>query len=383
MSATRREVLGRVALLAAGGTVALLLAEAGLRLLDPFQERLRGDQLRLPHNVKYVIDNNNKNHRLEARIEHSKNALGFRGPDLPRDRDGRLVAFAVGGSTTECFYLGDGRDWPAQAAARLRCSFPGLLMNNAGLDGFSSFGQRLLLEQRILRLRPKLVLFLEGVTDVGREDLDRMPGAPTGVELLARHSAVVSTALNAWRTRRATARGLRHFARDLASAEHIPTDPARLARGLRRHQRVFLPGFRERLEALVELCLGQGTLPVLVTQPALFGAGRDDVTGTDLATLSVAAALGWGSVGERWNGAMAWALLESYNDVTRSLSAELEVPLIDLARRLPKSSRFYYDEIHFTDAGAAEIGKIVSSELCQVLGSRLPGEQRADCACAR
>jgi lysophospholipase L1-like esterase len=375
----RREILGRLALLLAGSAAALGLAEAVLRLLDPFQERLRGDQLRLPHHVQFVIDNTT-NPRLDGRIRHSKNALGFRGPDLPRDRHGRLLTFAVGGSTTECFYLSDGRDWPAVVAGRLRCAVPRLWMNNSGLDGFSSFGPRHLLEQRILRLRPNVVLFLEGVTDVGREDLDRLP-SPSGVELLARHSGLVSTFLNAWRTRQATARGLRHYAMDLRSAQHMPTDRARLARGLRRHERAFLPGYRERLEQLVELCQAHAALPVLVTQPALFGSGRDDLTGVDLETLSAGDSLGWGSVGgERWNGAMSWALLESYNDVTRSVSAAYGVPLIDLAR-MRKSSRFYYDVIHFTNEGAAEVARIVAAELCPILARRGLVEEEADCAC--
>jgi hypothetical protein len=38
----RSESLGRAGLLAAGTIAALVLGEAGPRVLDPFQERLRG-----------------------------------------------------------------------------------------------------------------------------------------------------------------------------------------------------------------------------------------------------------------------------------------------------------------------------------------------------
>jgi hypothetical protein len=77
---------------------------------------------------------------LEARIVHRKNSLGFRGPELPADYAERLSIIAVGGSTTECFYIPDGKTWPDLPADSLGGNFSGLWLDNAGLDGHSTWG---------------------------------------------------------------------------------------------------------------------------------------------------------------------------------------------------------------------------------------------------
>ena len=54
-------------------------------------------------------------------------------------------------------------------------------------------------------------------------------------------------------------------------------------------------------------------------------------------------------------------VLELYNDVLRSDSSRIIV--IDLARKMPKDSRYYYDFIHFTNEGAEKVAEILAGEL--------------------
>ena len=89
----------------------------------------------------------------------------------------------------------------------------------------------------------------------------------------------------------------------------------------------------------------------------------DDVTGVDLGRIEV--------VPER-SGKMIWDLQEVYNDVTRRVGGEQDVTVIDLARRLPKSSRNFYDFIHFTNAGAQAVADILAHDLCPSLTERFP-----------
>jgi lysophospholipase L1-like esterase len=44
--------------------------------------------------------------------------------------------------------------------------------------------------------------------------------------------------------------------------------------------------------------------------------------------------------------------LESLNDVTRQISKEYAVPLYDLVKLMPKSSEFFYDDVHFNVKGS-------------------------------
>jgi hypothetical protein len=61
-----------------------------------------------------------------------------------------------------------------------------------------------------------------------------------------------------------------------------------------------------------------------------------------------------------------------YNDVTRSVGGQQGVLVVDVARALPKSSRLFYDFVHFTNEGAAAVARITFAALCPFLARRFP-----------
>jgi lysophospholipase L1-like esterase len=311
---------------------ALLLAEVFFRLHDPLGQRLRGNTIVLPVNERYVIEQQHAS-KLEPRIVHTRNSLGFRGEDPPKDFDRRLTIVAVGGSTTECLYLSDGKDWPAVVARGLKPSIPSLWMNNAGLNGHSTFGNLVLLRQHLLVLKPKVIVLMAGINDVARTDLsgyDSMQIGPRSpMEALAQHSAAASAALNSWRAWKASRAGLLHPQIDLRAwpngMERRPD-----AEGLLLYHRSFLPGYRQRLQLIARLCREAKIDLVLVTQPVLYGPVTDDMTGVDLGHIAVIP-------DKNVNGTLAWESLELYNDVMREVGRADGVPVIDVAREMPKS----------------------------------------------
>ena len=56
-------------------------------------------------------------------------------------------------------------------------------------------------------------------------------------------------------------------------------------------------------------------------------------------------------------------MLEKYNDGTRQIAKQKQIPLIDLAHLLPKSSEYFYDLVHFTNEGAEKTGQILYDSL--------------------
>jgi lysophospholipase L1-like esterase len=127
--------------------------------------------------------------------------------------------------------------------------------------------------------------------------------------------------------------------------------------------------YKTRLKELVQITRDLGAEIVLVTQPVLYGKGIDDQTGLDLSRIYV----------EGVDGATAWHILESYNDVTRSVSREYNVHLIDLAMLMPKSSLYFYDTIHLTNEGAERVSEILYEGLCSYMADRFPSEIRNKC----
>ena len=382
-SSGARSVLKTAALLGAGILVSLGILEVFLRVANPFGERIRGDKILLPVHLRRVIQNTNFQ-RVDKRIVVSTNSLGFRGAEPPADFASCLTLLAVGGSTTESIYISDGKTWVDLLGKRLTDHFDSLWINNAGLDGHSSFGHRLLLEQRILRLKPRVALFLMGINDVGRDDLKTADasvlagGGSTGifgrlVAASAEHSAIVSSALNLLRYRAARQLKRIHNELQIRWAKVLTPDPERAKLMLADHKKRYLPGYSSRVEGLVDRCRQGGIEPVLITQPALYGNGVDPTTKVFLATLEVDPERGL-------YGSLAWTLLESYNDVLRDVGRQKGVLVVDLAREMPKDSRYYYDFIHFNNEGSAKVALLVSEALCPLLEARFPTHLKAPCA---
>ena len=361
-----------VVLIATG--LALAAVETALRVRNPLGFRQRGNTLVLPANKVYDIraDARSRSDQLDARVVHSKNSLGFRGPEPPPDFPRWLTLVAVGGSTTECFYLSDGRSWPERLAARLRPELDRVWVNNAGLDGHSTFGHLLLSRQVIVRLRPRVTLYLVGLNDMFTDaprDLDRVEENPLAE--IANHSEVAATLLNLYRwsrTQQFEALGAMPKPIALRDRPRAAMSEER-ARQLWQEQGPRLAAFRDRLELLVKLDREHGITPVLVTQPTLLG-GVDLRTGIDTRPIMV-------DVWETVDGAFAWRLVERYNDVTRVVGRDLDVLTIDLARRLPKDSTHFYDFFHFTNEGADRVAAIVHDELAPWLMDRYPDHVRA------
>jgi hypothetical protein len=59
------------------------------------------------------------------------------------------------------------------------------------------------------------------------------------------------------------------------------------------------------------------------------------------------------------------AALESLNDAMRSVAADFDVPLFDLASAVPKSLDYFYDDCHFNTAGADTVGHLLATFLLE------------------
>jgi len=337
-----------------GCLLALGAGEAVLRFYNPFGFRIKGDNIVLPVGMRYEIENQGAYPGLDDRIIHLKNSLGFRGPEPPPDPERRLSILTVGGSTTECFYLSEGKTWPDVLASRLEASFPRLWLNNAGLDGHSSYGHTILVRDYLLGLKPKVIVFLVGINEIGLEkhrpfDESIKPrtgglnfGSPVRlITSLAAYSEVVSLGLNLYRYHLASGHRLeppREYGR--RHAPHGPVPQNRL-QAVQEKEAPFLEAYGERLSNLIRLCRRDGVRPVMVTQPTL-------------------------------NSDQVWITLEAYNEVTRRVCAQEEVPVVDAGRLMANRPEYFYDYVHFTNLGARVLGELIAAELEPYLAREFP-----------
>ena len=338
-----------------GLVLAFLILEIFLRIYNPFPFRLKGDRIILPAGENYEIVNT-LFPELEDTIRHRKNSMGFRGPEFPEDISFSMLT--VGGSTTECFYLSDGLDWPARLSDRLKSEFPEHWLNNAGLNGHSTHGHQILVQDALLQLEPDYILFLVGLNDIGRDDLHRLEQlflkeeTPPLKNWLREHSELFSLIANLRRVQRAKEKALWH------DSHKLPNAKQRLMSVAARKQAVdeeapLLEAYERRLRSMMDLCLENGISPILITQPHLAGRGIDPVTGGDLELVELGDLDGW----------TTWSILQKYNALTTELATEKGLLCIDLGNRLPKSTAYYYDFTHYTPRGADTVASIIASDL--------------------
>jgi lysophospholipase L1-like esterase len=336
----------------------IALAEAVLHIYNPLPFRVHGNRIVLPVHQRYRFSNARAS-KLDAVTIHTKNSLGFRGPDPPKDFAQRLTLLTIGGSTTECLFLSDGKTWTDAMARRLQRSLPDVWVNNAGLDGQSTYGHLILLRDFVEALHPRVAVFLIGVNDIGLTasnpyDSSLTPSSSrlrSAAVLVRDHSELVALAQNLYRVARTKEEGFGHGQIDIKTLPHLEHDEAN-TRATTAKFSAALPAFASRVAALIDECRSHGIEPVLVTQPALYGDAVDPATGVDLATLQVQGAA---------NGRLWWRVLESYNEVTRTTARARGVVLVDAAHELPKDSRLFYDFMHFTNEGAAQLGNLVAA----------------------
>ena len=95
-------------------------------------------------------------------------------------------------------------------------------------------------------------------------------------------------------------------------------------------QEAYVPGYRERLEHIAELCAAKNAHLLLLTQPILAPDSSD-----------------------------TRRIMERYNAVTKEVASARGIPLFDLASEIPQDQTYYLDGIHFSTAGAAQVAGLV------------------------
>ncbi len=331
--------------------IILVGLEIFLHFYNPFAGRVKNGSIVLPRNETYEIEIKDIP-GLDRHVLHTKNSLGFRGEELRDDHQQRVIC--MGGSTTECFYLNDGKDWPNVLGKRLRGTHPLLWLNNAGMDGQSSFGHLVMLKQYILQLKPDYIILMCGLNDIGLQ----RPGTfdtynNTWFRKVYNFLELPSTIVNIIRASDAKKAGLNHrFFKEIDKEEKLVLSDSQILEQLN-EQKKFLPAYRQRITEFAKVCSENNIKLIFVSQSILFSDEPDMLTDVNLGEIKTG----------NTNGKGKSLMLKMYNKATFEVAEKMKVPFINLSSRLPKDSRFFYDGYHFTNDGADLTGDILFDEI--------------------
>jgi hypothetical protein len=349
-----------------GVFLGLVICEIILRIYNPFPFSLKKGKLILPANQTKVFSNHWIN-KLDRQIHYSRNSLGFRGPELPDSVSKLTRIITIGGSTTECKFLSDSCTWPFLLYKKLQIEKPAIWLNNAGVDGHSTFGHLLLMDEYILKLKPDYVLFLTGINDEEIDEPDEFDRMTENrlttnsfkgfLKSLLNHTELGRTAFNFYHVQIAYKKGLIHREVNLNNLVSNPL-PDSIMDSRINNQAKFLTAYRQRINGLITKCTRAGIKPILITQPSLFGNFIDSTTQVHVGN-------NWVTARSSDNCMLEEKVLELYNDVLRSFGDKVMV--VDLSKEMPKNSVYYYDFIHFTNEGARKVAEILFNHLNPVV----------------
>ena len=267
---------------------------------------------------------------MDTSVTACVNRLGLRGR-LPENGERRVIA--LGNSTTECAYLDDRATWPTLLEKALNNDGANVWIGNAGVNGTTTRGNAIFLEDHLLGLKPDIILFMPGAADRGRISAKQDAGllAPehlTFPQWLLEHSTLVGSL-----TRHVQALEPRRidwstFGQSTSTVDTIHLRGSRLPLP---QQEMYVPGYVERIANVAELCAAQDVRLLLLTQPILASDSSD-----------------------------TRRIMERYNMATKELAQERGLPLFDLASVLEQDAAYYLDGIHFSNAGAAEVARLLT-----------------------
>jgi lysophospholipase L1-like esterase len=352
--------------------ISLFIAELSLRFVAPVPDPYEDDKA--PRLKQYIVSQYAPNTHWTTKVEQglpgisginrfTTNNMGFRGDNLvhPKPAD-EFRIFMVGGSTTECFYLDDSQAIHAalqNELAKLNHSGWTIKVYNAGRSGDRTYDHISMIVHRLVHLEPNMIIVFAGMNDLGafdylhfheRERRERLP--------LSRLVKMTATEFQVPRRLYYFLRGHLHGNPKDVFGEFTLTSNQRVFVQVRREAPITSEKpvtnttyYRDNLITIAGVARAHRVRLVFMTQQATWNSSVDPQVENWT----------WGlydsRLGKTYRADLADAALESLNDVMRQVAAEQQVPLYDLRKILPKSTEFFYDDMHFNVRGAQTAGK--------------------------
>lgn len=317
------------------------------------------------------------------------NRWGLRGGDIPTD--GGPVVYVMGGSTAIDVWLAEA--WPDRLQRMLRQQ-PGLdkaIVINVSKWGLSTHHNLLHFQEVVpyLPKHPDVVVILAGANDMQRVLKTSYPDVITPDFDLRVAYHYIAPPDTAWYT----SFGLYRLYKRLAEVrQKLQTGPllggggdvllpARRCRQAAHDEDLVdelppleagLADYRRNLEALIGHAGRYKADVVFATQPTLWQKNMRDAEKRILLSGGLATFAEWHECKNvRYYSPVAQQhALGAFNDVMRSVCRNNGRACVDLERIIPKEAKYYYDDMHYTEAGSEAVAAAVLPQVVEALRRR-------------
>jgi lysophospholipase L1-like esterase len=330
---------------------------------------------------------------LEPRVRIEMNSLGERGDEVGGDLSDTLRVIVVGGSATFCYLVDQPSAWPQKTGTYLQ------QMGAAGARGrsrvhvgnlsqaeLSAAGARMIVEKVVAKYASlDAVLLMIGLSDMLRwlrYGAPEHPPTQTAADVFAIHPEGPF----AWRPKatalaEAARRGRKRWQRwrtPVVYRQQVGTSVMHSRLRKRNAKRIIrevpdatsmLTEFRENLAGIIGALRARGVVVVVLGQPHYDSTGCTDEVSSQF----------WnGGIGDPAKGPVTTfysdgvldELSKQVNETARAVAAGMGVPYVHLDAIVPSDLRHYYDQFHFTAAGADVVARAAAVALTKELSGR-------------
>ena len=316
------------------------------------------------------------------------NEIGLRGPSLPREGKPYKIV-TVGGSTTECLVLDDSKEWPHLLMEGLNDRHKNLpvWLANAGVSGHTTVHHLMVLKSLPIFKQVDMVILLLGLNDLEATLAD--DGGPSQAQLELDTEAFRQIMVGFG------ARGVYHpVYKRLRLYQYAERAKVSLLGKVRRPStgspmawlemwrrrraagklvplpdlRVGLDEYRQRVQRIFDQCRTLQVRCLFLTQPVHWRRGLTPEEEASLWTGWIGPlradtpGLGYVSAVELETA------MNAYDRVLLEMCQEEGQECFDLASTIPKNGTVFYDDDHYTEAGA----RIVADRLLDYLLANPP-----------
>lgn len=291
-----------------------------------------------------------------AYLKWKLNSLGYRGPELRADR---VRVMCIGSSETFGLYEAENGEYPRQLETELnrRLGPNTVQVVNVAYPGMSIEATVRRLPEILASVQPKLVTVYPSVAAY-IEPPPKHPKQPvrgptppffefrmqSRLETIAKQvfPEMLQNEFRAWQIRQAS--------RSLKVMNRVPDQNVRR--------------FQDDLTALVDMLKRNGVQVVLMTHATRFGK--------QVAPGERPILVAWRRFYPMLREDGFLDMERRMNQAIRTVAAEYNIELIDVAEKMPPGPEYFAEFVHFTDRGARTIAGIIADGVGPILQEQLP-----------
>jgi len=287
--------------------------------------------------------------------------------------DPQLTLAFLGGSTTECAYVGEENRFP-YLAGRLLEQKTGLRTDsyNAGKAGNTSLHSLDVLLNKVIPVKPEVAIMMHNVNDLAvlifeKTFWTKNPYRSPLVEIKPSFKTAMKNIEESFHIIRDLT--IPHLSRQLKTFYHYVAgkksnvDEFKQARGhqIQIDKNRLVNEYSMNLQTFIHISRARKTTPVLMTMANRLKDNPDPfILSLERKTVESGTGLNY----KDFKG-----LIDLFNQTIRDVAAANNVLVIDLDRKVPKEKELMYDFVHLNDAGSKYVADIIAAELYPVVQS--------------